>query len=114
MGIGSIARIAFNYVKARPLKSAVIGSALALGTGLVLHKASTTSQNEAQQQVDRMILSDPFKNPFGWFNHAVHPENAKPTNCDNPVVRYIINNRVQNENSRAENQENLGKTVRYA
>jgi hypothetical protein len=83
--------LAFNYVRTNPVRSAVLGGALGLCTGLVLHKAATTSQKEAKQQMDRIILSDPYMNPFGWYNHAFNPTNVSPNEYDNPAMRYIIN-----------------------
>jgi hypothetical protein len=118
MGIGSIARVALNYVKAHPLRSAVIGGTLGLGTGLVLHKAATTSQKEAQEQMDRFVLTDPFMNPFGWYNHAINPTNVTPNEYDNPTVRYIINHRKkQSDNPDVERvmdfYKNGGKGVTF-
>jgi hypothetical protein len=119
MGIGSIAKVALNYVKAHPLKSALIGGTLGLGTGLVLYKAATTHQKEAQEQMDRvLLLSNPLVNPIGWFNHAFNKDNVTPTEYDNPLISYIVNKHANNENPKAESvkefYENGGKGVYFA
>jgi hypothetical protein len=118
MGIGSIAKVALNYVKAHPLKSALIGGTFGLGTGLVLYKAATTHQKEAQEQMDRFVLSNPLVNPFGCFNHAFNKDNVTPTEYDNPLISYIVNKHANNENPEAESvkefYENGGKGIRYA
>lgn len=92
-GYGSI-KSAVNFAKKKPL---IVAGGLGLA-GLIGYNIATSSRKQQTEAMNQMLyLSNPFLNPFGWFQHAVNP-NLKPNAWDGPLVNYMVERNNENYN----------------
>ena len=88
-----VVKSAVNFTKKNPL---IVAGGLGV-VGLIGYKAVTTSRKQQTEAMNQLYLSNPFINPFGWFQHALNPK-LKPNALDGPLVNYVVERNNENCN----------------
>ena len=114
MNVGKI--LGSNFVKSTVCFVKKHPTVTTLGIGaaaLIGYKAATMPRKQVRDFSNYLILSNPYFNPFGWWQHIVPSDSVTVNKLDGPIVEEFVNRNNKLYQDYYDNLSNVEKTQEF-